>query len=240
MKRLFITAAITALCLCGCGTSSTDSSSSVSASQSTSSVVSSSDTKGEEIKVMPENTPVNVDDNKLEPGVYSVSFDPETDLIQTDEGYNIHLKVYDYDKYKISDIENLKEGDTINVGGEDMKIDTVEFNTDSAGEKTVSVNGGVENNGIDLIEENGTYRTLTMDIYPLYNLCGETTLALSKDLTVEDFSLSDEATAEPSKFTYNDLPSCITESENKVWSENATTITVDNNEITNITRNWTP
>ena len=140
---------------------------------------------------MPENTPVNVDDNKLESGVYSVSFDPEKDLIQTDNGYSIHLKVYDYDKYKLEDIEKLKEGDTITVGGEDMKINTLEFNTDSADEKTVSVNGGVENNGIDLIEENGVYRTLTMDIYPLYNLCGEATLAVSKDLTVEDFSLSD-------------------------------------------------
>ncbi len=238
MKRLFVMAAITALCLCGCGTSSTGSSSSASASQSTSSELSSSATN--EATIMPENTSVNVENDKLESGVYSVSFDPETDLIQTDNGYSIHLKVYDYDKYKISDIENLKEGDTINVGGKDMKISSVEFNTDSADEKTVSVNGGVENNGIDLIEENGTYRTLTTDIYPLYNLCGETTLAVSKDLTVEDFSLSDEATAEPAKFTYNDLPSCITESENKVWSENAVTITVDNNEITNITRNWTP
>lgn len=239
MKRLFIMSAITVLCLCGCKTASTDSSSNVSVSQSTSSVISSTNTMEEETKVMPENTPVNVDDNKLESGVYSVSFDPEKDLIQTDNGYSIHLKVYDYDKYKLEDIEKLKEGDTITVGGEDMKINTLEFNTDSAGEKTVSVNGGVENNGIDLIEENGVYRTLTMDIYPLYNLCGEITLAVSKNLTVEDFSLSDEATAEPAKFTYNDIPSCITESENKVWSENATTVTVDNNEITNITRNWT-
>ena len=201
MKRLFIMSAITVLCLCGCKTASTDSSSNVSISQSTSSVISSANTMEEETKVMPENTPVNVDDNKLESGVYSVSFDPEKDLIQNDNGYSIHLKVYDYDKYKLEDIEKLKEGDTITVGGEDMKINTLEFNTDSAG--------------------------------------GETTLAVSKNLTVEDFSLSDEATAEPAKFTYNDIPSCITESENKVWSENATTVTVDNNEITNITRNWT-
>ena len=77
MKRLFITAAITALCLCGCGTPTTGSTSSnASASQLSSSVSTSSSaqTQSEAIKVMPENKPVKVEDNKLESGVYSVSF----------------------------------------------------------------------------------------------------------------------------------------------------------------------
>ena len=70
----------------------------------------------------------------------------------------------------------------------ETKADTETVAEDNADSETgsVQINGGIENDGIDLMEDDGLYRTVTLDDYPVYYSVGKVTLPLSEDVTFED------------------------------------------------------
>ena len=105
----------------------------------------------------------------LSDGTYHISF--ESDKVWVGERKNTinNAVVYDYDRYTAADIEALSEGDTIIThlnGTEEITALTVE--SVERENNYVTINGGIEEGGIDLCKEDDHYRTLTWDDYPAY------------------------------------------------------------------------
>ena len=104
----------------------------------------------------------------LSDGTYHISF--ESDKVWVGERKNTinNAVVYDYDRYTAADIEALSEGDTIIThlnGTEEITALTVE--SVERENNYVTINGGIEEGGIDLCKEDDHYRTLTWMIFPL-------------------------------------------------------------------------
>ena len=60
----------------------------------------------------------------------------------------------------------------------------------------VSINGGMEEqDGLDLLLDDDTYRTMTFDDYPVYYEMGEKTLPLAEDVVLKDSSADPQAEA---------------------------------------------
>ena len=105
----------------------------------------------------------------LSDGTYHISF--ESDKVWVGERKNTinNAVVYDYDRYTAADIEALSEGDTIIThlnGTEEITALTVE--SVERENNYVTINGGIEEGGIDLCKEDDHYRTLTWDDFPAY------------------------------------------------------------------------
>ena len=115
----------------------------------------------------------------------------------------------------------------------ETKADTETVAEDNADSETgsVQINGGIENDGIDLMEDDGLYRTVTLDDYPVYYSVGKVTLPLSEDVTFEDQE-SDLPVVE-----LNDLPAAI-ENSDMAFNCNNTVITVRQGQIVQIIRYW--
>lgn len=77
------------------------------------------------------------------------------DDVKTQENQTgIHLTAYDYERFDASGIENLKAGDTLVIDQKEMKVETVEPQSDT----WIQVNGGLEEDGCDLYKgEDGLY-----------------------------------------------------------------------------------
>ena len=104
----------------------------------------------------------------LSDGTYHISF--ESDKVWVGERKNTinDAVVYDYDRYTAPEIEALSEGDTIVThlnGTEETTALTVE--SIERENNYVTINGGIEEGGIDLCKEEDHYRTLTWDDFPL-------------------------------------------------------------------------
>ncbi|MFR5373238.1 MAG: hypothetical protein ACLTGJ_06775 [Faecalibacterium prausnitzii] len=54
-----------------------------------------------------------------------------------------------------------------------MTVEKIEKNEDNG---TVSINGGIEEGGVDLWRSGDVYRTVTYDDYPVYYMMGELVL----------------------------------------------------------------
>ena len=92
----------------------------------------------------------------------------------------------------------------------------------------------VKNDGIELMEEDGLYRTVTFDNYPIYYSIGKVTIPLADDVTFEDYASSVPAVSE-----LNDLPDAIKNSDT-TFNCNNTVITVRQEQIVQIIRYWIP
>lgn len=104
----------------------------------------------------------------LADGTYHISF--EKDKVWVGERKNSinDAIVYDYDRYTAEEIEALSEGDTI-VTHLDGTENTTVLSVESIERKNdyVTINGGMEEGGIDLCKEEDHYRTLTWDDFLL-------------------------------------------------------------------------
>lgn len=167
-------------------------------------------------------------------GGYPVSFTAD-DLVKTDTGYELTVEVYNYDQYEIEDIDTLEKGSKIRFCNQEITVDEVEKDDDTG---YVTINGGIENGGIELTVEDGVYRTETMDNYPSYYSLGKITIPLSEDVTFEDWANSE--TGEDSTVAQlSDLPAEIADSEIEFTCYN-TVITVRQEQIVQIIRYWVP
>ena len=168
--------------------------------------------------------PLETAQDALADGGYSVSFTAD-DLAKTDSGYELTVEVYEYDRYELEDIDNLANGSKIQFCNREVTVDKVEKNSETG---YVQINGGIENDGIELIEEDGLYRTVTMDDYPVYYSVGKVTIPLSDDITFEDQANSEQE---------SDLPDAI-ENSDISFDCNNTVITVRQEQIVQIIRYW--
>lgn len=179
--------------------------------------------------------------NPMPDGTYAVSFDSSA-LRQIGSNWILTAEVYDYDRYRSSDVEQLQVGDTIQCCGEAVPIVSVEFRADTTtGDIYVLVlNGGMENDGISLLSNaaRDTYRTFTFDDHPSYYSLGTTEFVLSQDIVLSD--QGDDPSTQPTISSFDALPDWIGSARSNYFSEFATTLTVQNGTVTAITRHYIP
>ena len=178
----------------------------------------------------------------LSDGTYHISF--ESDKVGGGERKNTinDAVVYDYDRYTAADIEALGEGDTIAThlkGTGEITALTVE--SVERENNYVTINGGMEEGGIELCKEDDHYRTLTWDDFPVYYEVG-----VAKQLVMaDDIELSDGAADFGSApvIVKGDRAVCdamSNEEDAYGWNEGNTTVTIQNGEITHVDRIWVP
>lgn len=235
-KKSFVTllavTVLTVAAVTGCGASAPD----AETKENTETEVNTetgTDAEGSETVVKP-LYPLETAQDALADGGYSVSFTAD-DLVETDAGYELTVEVYEYDRYEMEAIDNLASGSKIQYCNEEITVDTVEKDSETG---FVQINGGIENDGIELVEEDGLYRTVTMDDYPVYYSVGKVTIPLSEEVTFEDQADSEQE-SDASVAELKDLPDAIANSEIS-FNCNNTVITVRQEQIVQIIRYWIP
>lgn len=178
--------------------------------------------------------PLESAEDALADGGYSVGF-TAGNLVQGENGYELTAEVFDYDKYDTADVEKLEKGSKIQICNEEVTIDTIETEEDGS---YVTINGGIENGGYELKKEDGIYRTITMDDYPVYYSVGTVTIPVAEDVTFEDHSDWDK---EPDGET-GGMESLIAalDRDDAAFSCANTVITVRDERVVQVIRYWIP
>lgn len=220
--------------MAGCGTpGSTAGSAAASATSTTSSEV-------QKTEVQPMQGVLLSD--PLSDGTYHISF--ESDKVGVGERRNTinDVVVYDYDRYTAQEIEALREGDTIAThlnGTEEITVLTVE--SVERENNYVTINGGIEEGGIDLCKEDDHYRTLTWDDFPVYYEVGVAKqLVMADDIELSDGAADFEADPVIVKGDRAVCDAMSNEEDGYGWNAGNTTVTIQNGEVTHADRIWVP
>ena len=234
---LFSAIAAASITMAGCGASS---STAGSTAASTPSTTSSEAQEAQKTEVQPMQGVLLSD--PLSDGTYHISF--ESDKVWVGERKNTinNAVVYDYDRYTAADIEALSEGDTIIThlnGTEEITALTVE--SVERENNYVTINGGIEEGGIDLCKEDDHYRTLTWDDYPAYYEVGVAKqLVMADDIELSDGAADFEADPVIVKGDRTVCDAMSNEEDAYGWNAGNTTVTIQNGEITRADRIWVP
>lgn len=178
----------------------------------------------------------------LPDGTYHISF--ESDKVWVGERKNTinDAVVYDYDRYTAPEIEALSEGDTIAThlnGTEEITALTVE--SVERENNYVTINGGIEEGGIDLCKEDDHYRTLTWDDFPVYYEVGVAKqLVMADDIELSDGAADFEADPVIVKGDRAVCDAMSNEEDGYGWNAGNTTVTIQNGEMTHVDRIWVP
>ena len=172
--------------------------------------------------------PLESAESAVADGGYAVAFSA-ADLKKTEDGYTLTAEIYDYDRYEMEEIDNLKQGDRIQICQQPVAIGSI-----TREDGTVHINGGTEAGGVDLVEDDGIYRTNGSDGQPLYYDLGSLTLPLSKDCTFED-PADLQGESEGAVYEYPELPAAI-EKSGEPFRAVDTVITVRMEQIVQIIR----
>lgn len=220
--------------MAGCGTSG---STAGSAAASTTSTTSS---EAQKTEVQPMQGVLLSE--PLPDGTYHISF--ESDKVWVGERKNTinDAVVYDYDRYTAPEIEALREGDTIAThlnGTEEITALTVE--SVERENNYVTINGGIEEGGIDLCKEDDHYRTLTWDDFPVYYEVGVANqLVMADDIELSDGAADFEADPVIVKGDRAVCDAMSNEEDGYGWNAGNTTVTIQNGEVTHADRIWVP
>ena len=172
--------------------------------------------------------PLESAESAVADGGYAVAFSA-ADLKKTEDGYTLTAEIYDYDRYEMEEIDNLKQGGRIQICQQPVAIGSI-----TREDGTVHINGGTEAGGVDLVEDDGIYRTNGSDGQPLYYDLGSLTLPLSKDCTFED-QADPKGESEGTVYEYPELPAAI-EKSGEPFRAVDTVITVRMEQIVQIIR----
>ena len=178
----------------------------------------------------------------LSDGTYHISF--ESDKVGVGERGNAinDAVIYDYDRYTAPEIEALREGDTIAThlnGTEEITALTVE--SIERENNYVTINGGIEEGGIDLCKEDDHYRTLTWDDFPVYYEVGVAKqLVMAEDIELSDGAADFEADPVIAKGDRAVCDAMSNEEDGYGWNAGNTTVTIQNGEMTHVDRIWVP
>lgn len=232
-KILAVLAATVLLTACGGNTAGSPAASSVASSAASSETTSTSQGEAGVIKPMDTGSAEDITSDKE-------SYKTAAKIKSIQDG-QIDLVLYGYDAYVQADIDGLKEGDVIRTHldgtdeAADVTIESIETNADTG---FVTINGGIEEGGIELCRERDVYRTITFDDYPVYYEVGEVTMPLADDVTLSDSSADPQATPVES-----DGIAAVAEAfhaDPDYWICNNTTIFTDHGKVSSILRVWVP
>lgn len=232
-KILAVLAATVLLTACGGNTAGSPAASSVASSAASSETTSTSQGEAGVIKPMETGSAEDITSDKE-------SYKTAAKIKSIQDG-QIDLVLYGYDAYVQADIDGLKEGDVIRTHldgtdeAADVTIESIETNADAG---FVTINGGIEEGGIELCRDRDVYRTITFDDYPVYYEVGEVTMPLADDVTLSDSSADPQATPVES-----DGIAAVAEAfhaDPDYWICNNTTIFTDHGKVSSILRVWVP
>ena len=154
-------------------------------------------------------------------------------------------EVFSCDIYKREDIEKLAVGDKIAFHEEGAaqdqcaatEVTSIEWNDQY---HFVSINGGMEQlGGLDLkLEDDGTYRTMTFDDYPIYYEMGEKTMSLADNVVLKDSSADPQA--EAVETTGADAVAAAINADPDNWTTYNTTLVVQGGKVLEVRRIWVP
>ena len=157
---------------------------------------------------------------------------------------SLTAKIFSYDLYKKEDVENLAVGDKITSHEEGaawnqfvtVAVKSIEKNDQY---HLVSINGGMEEqDGLDLLLDDDTYRTMTFDDYPVYYEMGEKTLPLAEDVVLKDSSADPQAEAVETTGA-SAVAAAINEDPDN-WTVYNTTLVVQGGKVQEVRRIWVP
>ena len=209
----------------GCGTSGGTQSADAADEQAQAPVESSTG----EVRVEPNQSMYDVND--MSNSEFAASF--TVDDVKTQENQtSIHLTAYDYERFDASGIENLKAGDTLVIDRKEMKVETVEPQSDT----WIQVNGGLEEDGCDLYKgEDGLYYEIQLESNS-YQPLTELDLPLAENFVFED---SSDPEKQGQKYTTEEFLDLLKDDVYGFYPNN-TTVTAVDGEISQITRNFIP
>ena len=157
---------------------------------------------------------------------------------------SLTANVFSYDLYKKEDVEALAVGDKITFheeGAEQNQLVTVEVKSIGKNDQydIVSINGGMEEpDGLDLLLDGDTYRTMTFDDYPVYYEMGEKTMPLAEDVVLKDSSADPQAKAVETTGAAAVAAAINADPEN--WTVYNTTLVVQGGKVQEVRRIWVP
>lgn len=183
----------------------------------------------EEIYVEPIQSMYDVND--LSNSEFAASF--TVDDVKTQENQtSIHLTVYDCELFNASEIESLKAGDILVIDRNEMKVESVERQSDN----WIQINGGLDQNGCDLCKgEDGLYYEMQLESKS-YQPLTELDLPLAQNFVFIDSSEPGKQGQEYNTEKFLDL----LKDDVYGFYPNNSTVTVENGEISKIIRNFIP
>lgn len=177
--------------------------------------------------------PTTIDMDALESCTLAVSFE-EGDAYVDDNGImQLDVTVYTYDLYDMVDIATLKEGDIIEILGEEVPVESLE-RVESG---LLFINGGLENGGYDFWHnDSGVFFEHGYNDAKTYYPIGETTLRVSAD-----FEFVDSSDLDKGEVTYYSGDFLTDDAEFMYYfSPLNTSIVVEGGQIIHMTRVYTP
>ena len=176
-KKLMLLAGVLALgMLAGC--SSASAASAASGMAGSMPAASEVEEVSSEVRVLPgeEGVMMPIDQGSLEE-MQTGSYKFAANISSVDaKKRQMTLTVYGYDAYRAEDVDALDVGSVFSthldgaVEAQNVTVEKIEKNEDNG---TVSINGGIEEGGVDLWRSGDIYRTVTYDDYPVYYMMGD-------------------------------------------------------------------
>jgi len=179
------------------------------------------------ITPLPDTTMENLTD-----AILSVSLDEGNAYVDDNGRMQMDLKIYTYDTYDMVDIANLKVGDTVVRHYGEVKVVSKEQSETG----TISINGGLENGGFDLVTDDCGifYETGFNDVKNWYEIW-EATIRVSAD-----FKGIDNADLEQGEVIIYPGDFLIGAVTNYDFTPYNTTIRVEDGQIVEMNRVFTP
>lgn len=226
MKKKLLAVMLSGLLLTGCGSAADNQSANTIPAETLNKVEEKQDAAAV-ISPMQDDTMDNLTD-----AILSVSLEESGVYVDDNGSLQMELKIYTYDKYDMADISNLKVGDTFVTHAGEMKISTLS-NSDYG---TVLINGGLEEGGIELAsDETGIfYETGFSDMKNWYEV-GKETIRVSAD-----FQGTDSADLEKGDVIFYPGDFLVGAVTNYNFTPYNTTIRVENGQVVELTRVYTP
>ncbi len=243
-KKLMLLAGVLALgVLAGCSSASAASATSSMAGSVAAASKAVSTTADSELRTLPgkEGVVMPIDQGGLEE-MKTDSYKFAAKITSVDgKKRQLTMNVYSYDAYLAEDIDGLKVGSVLSthldgtVEAQDLTVESIERNEENG---TVTINGGIEQGGLELVLSRDVYRTNTFDDYPVYYSMGELILPMADDVTIEDSSASVDVEPVETEGA-NAVASAISDDPDN-WTPYNTTIFTNNGSVSNIVRIWVP
>ena len=162
-----------------------------------------------------------------------VSFEPANISENADGTLSMRVKIYDYDRYSVKDIEDMKVGDRIVIRDKAVRVETLSRSSES-----VYINGDIEDYGYVLLKEDGIYRELnSSDEYKYLNCKDVLTLDTAKDFIYTD--RSQDPNGKGSQCDSAGFLKAAREYDQE-FGEDSTEISVKNGVITSIAKTYMP
>ena len=233
-KVLAVTAILAVGILAGCGSSNSTAGSAASAPASgVESSAASSEAAGE----MGDVLPIDAGDlNEIKTGSYKFA----ASITKVADG-QATLSVYGYDSYLPEDIDALQEGSVLRINDQGdttvtkLTVTSIDRDADNG---YVTINGGIEEGGVDLWRSGDIYRTVTYDDYPVYYMMGELVLPVDDSVTLSDSSASVDAVPVETNGAI-EVGKAVSEDKDD-WTPYNTTVFTKDGVVSNILRIWVP